>query len=133
MADTPIPTVWPATRFDDAHAAIKFLIDAFGFEETLVVEEDGVIHHAELRWPLGGGVMLGSANRKDSVLSALPTGAASVYAVTDEPDALFVRATAAGATVVRGLRDEDYGSRGFTVRDPEGNFWSFGTYRGAAS
>jgi uncharacterized glyoxalase superfamily protein PhnB len=47
------------------------------------------------------------------------------------PDALFARATAAGAEVVRGLKDEDYGSRGFTVRDPEGNHWSFGTYRGA--
>ncbi len=38
---------------------------------------------------------------------------------------------AAGATIVRGLRDEDYGSRGFTCRDPEGVFWSFGTYAGA--
>ena len=35
-----------------------------------------------------------------------------------------------GAEIVRGLRDEDYGSRGFTVRDPEGNLWSFGTYWG---
>ncbi len=50
--------------------------------------------------------------------------------VCDEPDALFDRATAAGAEVVRGLVDEDYGSRGFTVRDLEGNLWSFGTYRG---
>jgi uncharacterized glyoxalase superfamily protein PhnB len=33
---------------------------------------------------------------------------------------------------VRGLRDEDYGSRGFSVLDPEGNIWSFGTYAGAA-
>ena len=24
----------------------------------------------------------------------------------------------------------DYGSRDFAVRDPEGNRWSFGTYRG---
>ena len=31
---------------------------------------------------------------------------------------------------MQGLRDEDYGSRGFTVKDPEGNIWSFGTYRG---
>lgn len=58
-------------------------------------------------------------------------GNASLYVVTDQPDALFERATAAGAEVVRGLKDEDYGSRGFTVRDPEGNHWSFGTYRGA--
>ncbi len=74
--------------------------------------------------------MLGSAGRGESPFSQLPTGGASVYAVTDEPDALFARATAAGAEVIQELRDEDYGSRGFSVRDPEGNLWSFGTYRG---
>ena len=26
------------------------------------------------------------------------------------------------------LTDTDYGSRDFSVRDPEGNVWSFGTY-----
>jgi uncharacterized glyoxalase superfamily protein PhnB len=30
---------------------------------------------------------------------------ASIYVVTDTPDALFARATAAGAEVVRGLTD----------------------------
>jgi len=39
-------------------------------------------------------------------------------------------AIAAGATLFQDLRDEDYGSRGFSVTDPEGNIWSFGTYRG---
>jgi uncharacterized glyoxalase superfamily protein PhnB len=29
---------------------------------------------------------------------------------------------------VRELIDTDYGSREFSVRDPEGNLWSFGTY-----
>lgn len=29
----------------------------------------------------------------------------------------------------RELTDQDYGSREFTARDPEGNLWSFGTYR----
>jgi uncharacterized glyoxalase superfamily protein PhnB len=53
-----------------------------------------------------------------------------VYVVCDNPDELFERAVGAGAELVRGLRDEDYGSRGFTVRDPEGNLWSFGTYGG---
>jgi uncharacterized glyoxalase superfamily protein PhnB len=27
------------------------------------------------------------------------------------------------------LHDTDYGSREYMVRDPEGNLWSFGTYR----
>lgn len=52
--------------------------------------------------------------------------------MTTEPDALFEPAIAAGASVVRGLRDEDYGSRGFTVRDPRRVFWSFGTYAGSS-
>jgi uncharacterized glyoxalase superfamily protein PhnB len=56
------------------------------------------------------------------------TGAA--YVVTDDPDGLFARATAAGAEVLSGLHETDYGSRDFAVRDPEGNRWSFGTYRG---
>jgi uncharacterized glyoxalase superfamily protein PhnB len=34
----------------------------------------------------------------------------------------------AGATVVRELEEMDYGSREYSVRDPEGNLWSFGTY-----
>jgi uncharacterized glyoxalase superfamily protein PhnB len=53
----------------------------------------------------------------------------SVYLVVDDPDAHHERAKKAGAEIVRGLRDEDYGSRGYTARDPEGNLWSFGTYR----
>jgi uncharacterized glyoxalase superfamily protein PhnB len=73
--------------------------------------------------------MLGSTS-DDSVFGRMKPGATSIYVVTDAPDALFERATAAGAEVVRGLKDEDYGSRGFTVRDPEGMLWSFGTYRG---
>lgn len=124
-------TIWPALRYDDAHAAIRFLIDAFGFERAAVYESGDRVDHAELRWPAGGGVMLGSASRTQTAIAGLPAGTGSVYVVTDDPDGLYRRAVAAGATVTAGLRDEDYGSRGFTVRDPEGVFWSFGTYKGA--
>ncbi|MEV5754722.1 VOC family protein [Actinoallomurus sp. NPDC052308] len=125
--------VWPALRYKDARAAIRFLVDAFGFEEIAVYEDDGRVAHAELRAPGGGGVMLGGADRADSPIAGLPPGMGSVYVVTDAPDALYERAVAAGATVVQGLTDQDYGSRDFTVRDPEGVFWSFGTYAGAGS
>jgi uncharacterized glyoxalase superfamily protein PhnB len=76
--------------------------------------------------------MLGSAAREDSAIAGLPPGTGSVYVVTDDVDGLFERARAAGATVVQEPRDEPYG-RGFTVRDPEGVFWSFGTYAGSGS
>jgi uncharacterized glyoxalase superfamily protein PhnB len=52
--------------------------------------------------------------------------------VTDDPDGLHDRALKAGATIVQELRETDYGSRDFAARDPEGNLWSFGTYRGEA-
>lgn len=124
--------IWPSLNYRDAHAAIAFLVDAFGFGQTAVHDDDqGRVAHAELRWPEGGGVMLGDASREESEFSRMPTGCASVYVVTDDPDGVHERAIAAGADPVRGLRDEDYGSRGFSVRDPEGNIWSFGTYRGA--
>ncbi len=72
--------------------------------------------------------MLGSAGKDESPFGQRRPGNDSVHVVCDDPDGLYERATAAGAEVVRGLVDEDYGSRGFTVRDPEGNLWSFGTY-----
>ena len=124
-------TVWPTLRYRDARAAISFLVGAFGFEELVSYPgaDESIVAHAELRWPLGGGVMLGSA-REDSVIAELPPGTGSIYVVTEEPDALYERARAAGARVVRELHDEDYGSREFTVRDPEGVYWSFGTYAG---
>jgi uncharacterized glyoxalase superfamily protein PhnB len=122
--------VWPALRYRDARAAIRFLIDAFGFEELVVYGEGERVDHAELHWPQGGGIMLGSA-REDSSISSLPTGTGAIYLVTDDPDGLYARAKAAGAEITRELTDTDYGSRDFGARDPEGVLWSFGTYAGA--
>ncbi|MEU4342222.1 VOC family protein [Nocardia sp. NPDC023852] len=125
--------VWPTLIFRDARAMATFLVEAFGFQQTALyarADDPSIVEHGELRWPLGGGIMFGSAGKDDSAFGTRPPGHDSVYIVCEDPDALFSRATAAGAELVRGLRDEDYGSRGFTVRDPEGNLWSFGTYWG---
>jgi uncharacterized glyoxalase superfamily protein PhnB len=132
MTDTaPAPQVWPTLRARDARGLIRFLVEAFGFEETVVYADGDRVHHAQLSWPAGGGIMLGSASppaERDAW--PLQPGTFGAYVVTDEPDQLFARATAAGAEVMQGLHDTDYGSRDFAVRDPEGNRWSFGTYRG---
>lgn len=134
MSTDTFTAVWPCLSFSDARAAADFLTKAFGFEETAIYPREdnpSIIEHGELRWPLGGGIMFGTAGKDDGAFAQRVPGQDAVYIVCDKPDELFARATAAGATVVRGLVDEDYGSRGFTVRDPEGNLWSFGTYRGA--
>src|SRR5919112_6501124 len=129
-AKIPPPQVWPRLRARDARALIRFLVDAFGFEETVVYGDGDRVDHAQLSWPLGGGVMLGSARRGDDDPWALEPGKCGCYVVVDEVDKLHERAVAAGAQVVREPFDTDYGSRDFTARDPEGNLWSFGTYRG---
>jgi uncharacterized glyoxalase superfamily protein PhnB len=125
-----IALAWPL-RAADARALIKFLVDAFGFEETVVYGEGSQVDHAQLSWPLGGGIMLGSARPDaDGDDWPLKPGSFGGYVVTNDPDALFARATGAGAKVLMELHDTDYGSRDFAVTDPEGNRWSFGTYRG---
>jgi uncharacterized glyoxalase superfamily protein PhnB len=132
MSDkTPPPQVWPTVRARDARALIRFLVDAFGFEETVVYGDGDSVDHAQLSWPPGGGIMLGSVREQTAGDPwPVPPGSLGAYVVTDEPDALFGRATAAGAEVITEPHDTDYGSREFAVRDPEGNRWSFGTYRG---
>ncbi|GAA4262046.1 VOC family protein [Dactylosporangium darangshiense] len=128
-AAAPAPQVWPTLRAKDARGLIRFLVDAFGFEATAVYGEGDLVEHAQLSWPEGGGIMLGS-DRDDGSPWQLTPGSFGCYVVCAGPDALYERAVAAGAVVIQEMNDTDYGSRGFAVRDPEGNLWSFGTYRG---
>jgi uncharacterized glyoxalase superfamily protein PhnB len=131
VSQPPPPQVWPTLRARDARALIRFLVEAFGFEETVVYGEGERVDHAQLSWPLGGGVMLGSVRPEDAA-DAWPVrpGTFGAYVVTDDPDALHARALAAGAEITAAPHDTDYGSRDFAARDPEGNRWSFGTYPG---
>jgi uncharacterized glyoxalase superfamily protein PhnB len=130
---TNLPTVWPSINYADARAAIAFLEEALGFTATLIVandQDDSIVEHCQMAAPEGGGIMLGTADRPGNKFSQRPTGAASTYVVTSEPDELYDRAVKAGADVFHELEDQDYGSRDFSILDPEGNIWSFGTYRG---
>lgn len=123
--------IWPGLSYDDPVAARAWLA-ALGFAEgILVMSEDGsTVEHSEMRWPEGGRVMVSSRDRSDHTF-VVPRGAGSVYVVADDPDAVLARAKDIGATVIRDMEETDYGSRGFSVADSEGNRWSFGTYAGS--
>ena len=117
-------TIIPTFRYNDARGAIAFLRDAFGFEEHAVYEEDGVVHHAELK--LGDAyIMLGE---RTSGNADFPGRETTTYVVIADIDAHHERAAAAGAEIVRTPADQDYGSREYAAKDPGGNVWSFGTY-----
>jgi len=111
-------TVIPSINYRDEPAAIEWLCEAFGFEKQLIVpNDDGTIAHAQLSFG-NGMVMIGS----------LPDSEFTTYVVVADADVSYARAKAAGAEIVREIKDEDYGGRGFTCRDLDGHLWSFGTY-----
>ncbi|MGW1376904.1 VOC family protein [Streptomyces sp. NPDC002446] len=123
------PSVWPTLQAHDAPALIDFLVDTVGFERTAVYQDGDRVAHAELDWPEGGAVMLGSYD-PDTGGWCLTPGTFGAYVVTDHVDALYERLRGAGVKVLREIADQPYGSREFSIADPEGNKWSFGTYRG---
>lgn len=122
------PNVFSAVRYRDAHAAIDWLVEAFGFERLAVhTAPDGTVGHGELR--LGTGVLMVSDTRA-AADPANPWSSvdAGIYVALDDPDAHHARAAAGGAEIVLPLRTMDYGAREYTARDREGNLWAFGTY-----
>ena len=123
--------LFPALRYDDAHAAIDWLERALGMSRGMVSQNsDGVVMHAQVSIA-GATLMLGS-NSGDEGRLELPSGGGSVYIALDsaeQVDELFASASAAGAQVLQPVTDQPYGSHEFTVADPEGNAWSVGTYR----
>ncbi|MFE7751436.1 VOC family protein [Streptomyces sp. NPDC057428] len=129
-----VPTIYPTILYDDAKAAIEVLTRALGFTAEAVHEgEDGSVVHAELACG-NGRVMLGSKGRGGVFASAMAgAGPAGVYVVLDEVDEHHARAVEHGVEILMPPTDQDYGSRDYMARDPEGNVWSFGTYAPGAS
>lgn len=124
----------PCLRYRDVPAALHWLCRAFDFEQQRVVEDDQVgIIHAQLGFG-SGMLMLGPVTesaygrqvRQPDEVGGVSTQ--SIYVVVNSADALYAQAKAAGAEIVIELKDEDYGGRGFSCRDPEGHLWNFGTY-----
>ena len=134
FAKTTKSTFVPCLRYRDAPAAIEWLCQAFGFEKHLVVPgPNGTVAHAQLSFG-NGMIMLGSV--VDSEFGQLmkqpdEIGGAETqtpYVIVSDADAVYSSAKAAGAKIVIDIKDEDYGGRGFSCRDPEGHLWNIGTY-----
>ncbi|MFG2298164.1 VOC family protein [Streptomyces sp. NPDC048603] len=128
MAGTP--SISPTLTYRDARAAIKLLTEGFGFHRVAVYEgDDGSVLHAELSYG-NGMVMLGSrgtGSKFDQAMGKDP-GPTGVYVVVEDVDAHHRRAVEHGVEILMEPTDQDYGSRDYMARDPEGNIWSFGTY-----
>jgi uncharacterized glyoxalase superfamily protein PhnB len=133
VKDGPMQTLYPCLFYNDAPAAIDWLNKAFGLTTTLCVpgEAANEVAHAELRLN-GAVIMVGSVKASDFPNQSpldLPAIHGMVYVAVDDVDGHCERARAAGAKIAREPTNEDYGGRDYMAVDPEGHYWSFGTYR----
>lgn len=135
MSVKPIPdgyhTVTPYITVRDAAAALAFYKTALGAAEVMRFDTpDGRVAHAEIQ--IGDSrVMLGDecpvmGNKSPQSLGGT-TGGLCVY--VEDCDAVFGRAVAAGATVMKPPADQFYGDRSGTVTDPFGHAWTIATHK----
>jgi PhnB protein len=124
----PIPegfhTVTPVLAVEGGVEALGFYERAFGAEVRLKLVMGGKLMHAELA--IGSSIVCVSdafpeygseAPRADA---AVPV-ALMIY--TEDTDALYERAVAAGATGVTAPNDTFHGDRACSLRDPYGHRW----------
>jgi uncharacterized glyoxalase superfamily protein PhnB len=130
-----IDGIWAVMSYADPDAAIRFVTEVLGFEELVLVRDpEGVIRHSEYRWPEGGIVQIAGAD-PDNPFLAEPGRNNGLYVITQDPQAVWERCQAAGVEILRPPEEPHYdpGGMGFSIRDPEGNAWSFGRYSGGAT
>lgn len=124
----------PCLRYRQAHVAIDWLCDAFGFERQAVHADQETVHHAQLTCG-SGMVMLGSAGAAGEWAGHLAQpdevggrATQSCCVLVDDVDAHYATAKAAGAEIVIEISDREYGGRGYGCRDLEGHLWWFGSH-----
>lgn len=134
MAITAGSTIIPVMRYQEAHVAIDWLCNAFGFERLSVHADADLVHHATLTCG-NGMIMLSSVDVggewarhmvQPDEIGGRQTQSCCV--VVEDADAHHARAKAAGAEIVIDIADQDYGGRGYACRDLEGHLWWFGSY-----
>ncbi|QNE36436.1 bleomycin resistance protein [Leifsonia shinshuensis] len=115
--------------YRDASSALDWFA-AVGFDVVARFDAaDGRVEHAEVR--AGDAAIMVSTSDQAYESRALlgTTTGGGLYLRVDDVDAVFARAVDAGGRAVIAPEDTDWGGRRARVLDPEGNEWSFGTYR----
>jgi len=126
MSVTPIPegfhTVTPYLTVDNAQSLIDFIQQALDGKLAYRMNDDqGNVRHAEMK--IGDSmIMIGQARDE---WHPKPT---NLVLYVPDCDAIYKKALAAGATVVREMATQAYGDRSGGVQDSEGNTWWISTH-----
>ena len=111
----PVSGVIPVLTYPDVLTAAKWLCEAFGFRERLVIGTHRVQLHA------GRGAVVVAAG---AVADTSHVGMSVMIRVVDL-SAHFTRAKAYGATIISEPTDYPYGERQYSARDLAGYVWTF--------
>jgi PhnB protein len=130
---SPIPeghhSVQPYMIFAGCVKAMEFYAKAFGAREVMCMKSpEGVVGHAEMQ--LGDSIiMMADEHPQIEAYSATHYGGSPITLMfyTEDCDAMYARALAAGAKSVREPADQPYGDRMAGVLDPFGYKWWIGT------
>jgi PhnB protein len=131
MSVKPIPegyhSITPYLGIQKAAEAIDFYKKAFGATEVMRLSmPDGGIGHAELR--IGdSAIMLGSPCDQGPLSSPDKAVTVGLHLYVTDVDKSFQRALDAGATAVSEVKDQFYGDRSGTLKDPYGHLWFLAT------
>lgn len=118
--------ICPYLLYRDSAAALEWLADAFGFTETMRMDDEaGRVHHAEMEFD-GCVIMIGSPGAAD-FRTPREVGASThlTHVYVADVDAHYRRACEAGAEIAREPADQSYGERTYEAVDPEGHRWYF--------
>ena len=125
----------PNISYKNPEKAVQFLKDAFGFSEHSIYRDDkNNIQHGELTLgnamimisPSNNAAEFGKHTRTPDEVGGYSTQ--TPYIIIEEIDAHYKKAKTANAEIILDIKDEDYGGRGYSCKDPEDNIWSFGSY-----
>jgi uncharacterized glyoxalase superfamily protein PhnB len=113
----------PCVRYEDAGAMLDWLARVFGFEERgRYVDQDGVVRQAEMYVGANELFLSGHGPGHWAKLGRRPEEWIVVW--VEDVDAHHARVVAAGVEAPA-PKDQDWGVRSFSLRDPEGYGWSF--------
>lgn len=126
MSDWRAPLI-SAVCYRDPKAALKYLEAAFGFELTMLIEdEQGELVHSEMRFG-NAAIMIGNEWSEDhkspSSLGGKNTQTVHIQ-IDSDVDAHCARARAAGFEIMMEPATQFYGDRTYRARDPEGHIWT---------
>jgi PhnB protein len=133
MSVKPIPegyhTITPVLAVDGGVEALGFYERAFGAEVRLRLVLGGKLMHSEIRI---GDSIVGVSDAFPEYGSAAPDPDApmpvALLIYTEDVDALYDRAIAAGCIEVNRPADQFHGDRAGSLRDPYGHRWMLATH-----